>query len=175
MKLSRMLASLEESDGVARQVDVTKASASATKDHPAAPEAEANSDGKAAGAADTVTAGEGDGVTPTIQDAINKGVQVGEDVTKMVAAQEALDAAVASVEAYIDRNESVPPSVAETIAISLRRHDNSFFRKSVPALEGFSAPTGRMDATLELQTRLKRRQGLLKTAIANARSMLRGA
>lgn len=102
-KLSSMLASLEDSDGVARQVDVTNASASATKDHPEAPTAEADSKGEAATAADTVKAGDSDGVTPAIQDAINEGVQVGEDITKMEACKAALEHHIGHVEAYINQ------------------------------------------------------------------------
>jgi len=154
-KLSSMLASLEDSDGVARQVDVTNASASATKDHPEAPTAEADSKGEAATAADTVKAGDSDGVTPAIQDAINEGVQVGEDITKMEACKAALEHHIGHVEAYINRNESVPSSLAKAIQVSLRRHDANFFARTVPSLESFDAPVGRMTVSLELLDKLK--------------------
>jgi hypothetical protein len=154
-KLKAFMASLEDSDGVARQVDVTNASASATKDHPASPEAEANSNGEAATAADTVKVGDGDGVTPTIQDAINAGVQVGEDITKMEEAKAACEHHIGEVANYIDRNESVPPSLAEVIKVSLARHDRKFFAQTVPALEAFSAHTGRMTTSIDLLKRLK--------------------
>lgn len=154
-KLTAMLAGLEDSDGVARVVDVNTASASATKDHPAAPEAEANSNGEAAGAADTVTAGDGDGVTPTIQDAINKGVQVGEDVTKMESAHAALEHYISKVQECIDANESVPKSLAAAIQVGLHRHDRNFFKRTVPGLESFEAPVGRMTVSLELLDKLK--------------------
>lgn len=155
MNFSKLIASLEESDGVAREVDVTNAAASATKDHPEAPSAEADSKGEAATAADTVTAGDGDGVTPTLQDAIDKGVQVGEDVTKMVAAQEALSTHIAAVEAFIEQNVAVPTALALAIQTSLKRHDPMFFKKTVPGLEAFEAPTGRMTVSLELLDKLK--------------------
>lgn len=154
-KLSAMMAGLEDSDGVARVVDVTNAEASATNDHPAAPTAEADSKGEAATAADTVTVGHDDGVTPTIQDAINKGVQVGEDVTKMESAKAALEHYIEKVSNYVDANESVPPSLAKAIQIGLRRHDAKFFAQTVPALESFDAPVGRMTVSLELLDKLK--------------------
>lgn len=154
-KLSAILASLEDSDGVARQVDVTNASASATKDHPEAPTAEADSKGEAATAADTVKVGEDDGVTPAIQDAINEGVQVGEDITKMEACKAALEHHISAVTGYVDRNESVPSSLAAAIQVSLRRHDRQFFARTVPSLESFDAPTGRMTVSLELLDKLK--------------------
>ncbi|WDS62227.1 hypothetical protein [Pseudomonas phage D6] len=154
-KLTSILASLEDSDGVARQVDVTNASASATKDHPEAPTAEADSKGEAATAADTVKAGDSDGVTPAIQNAINEGVQVGEDITKMEACKAALEHHIGQVTKYVDRNESVPSSLAKAIQISLRRHDAQFFAQTVPALESFDAPVGRMTVSLELLDKLK--------------------
>lgn len=175
MNFSKLIASLEESDGVAREVDVSNATASATKDHPEAPTAEADSKGEAATAADTVTAGDGDGVTPTIQDAINSGTQVGEDVTKMVAAQEALDTHIAAVESYIEKNESVPVHLARAIQVSLNRHDAAFFTRTVPALEAFEAPIGRMTTSLSLQARLKQGRAAIDAAIASALKMLKGA
>lgn len=167
-KISAMLASLEDSDGVARVVDVNTASASATKDHPASAEAEANSDGAAATAADTVKAGDGDGVTPTIQDAINKGVQVGEDVTKMEQACAALEHHIAQVSRHIDANEAVPMSLAKAIKVSLNRHDPRFFAQTVPALEDFDAPVGRMTVSLELLDKLKAGATAVGKGIAGA-------
>jgi hypothetical protein len=154
-KLTALMASLEDSDGVARQVDVTNASASATKDHPESPTAEADSKGEAATAADTVSVGDSDGVTPTIQDAINAGKQVGEDITKMQECKAACEHHAEQVAKYIDRNESVPPALASAIKVSLNRYDSKFFAKTVPALESFSAPVGRMTVSLELLDKLK--------------------
>jgi len=175
MNFKKLLASLEESDGVAREVDVTNAAASATKDHPEAPTAEADSKGEAATAADTVTAGDRDDVTPAIQDAINKGEQVGEDITKMVAAQEALNVHVAAVEAFVQANESVPAHLAQAIKVALRRHDPAFFKTTVPGLEAFEAPVGRMTVSLELLAKLKAGRTAVTSALENARSMLKGA
>lgn len=172
MDFLKLIASLEESDGVAREVDVNTASASATNDHPAAPTAEADSKGEAATAADTVTAGDGDGGTPIIQDAINKGEQVGEDVTKMVAAQEALSTHIAAVEAYVENNESVPAHLAKAIDVSLRRHDARFFAKTVPGLEAFDAPVGRMTVSLELLTKLKTGAANVEQGLTAARAEL---
>lgn len=169
-KLKAIMASLEDSDGVARQVDVTNASASATKDHPEAPEAEANSNGEAATAADTVKVGDGDGVTPTIQDAINAGVQVGEDITKMEEAKAACEHHAEEVRNYIDRNESVPPSLAEVIKVSLARHDRKFFAQTVPALETFSAYTGRMTTSIDLLNRLKASVTVIDQGLVAARA-----
>lgn len=177
-KLKAMMASLEDSDGVARQVDVTNASASATKDHPESPTAEADSKGEAATAADTVKVGDGDGVTPTIQDAINAGVQVGEDITKMEEAKAACEHHANEVANYIDRNESVPPSLAEVIKVSLARHDRKFFAQTVPALESFSAYTGRMTASIDLLNRLKTGAATIDKGLVAARALqaqLKGA
>jgi hypothetical protein len=154
-KLSALLASLEDSDGVARQVDVTNATASATNDHPAAPTAEADSKGEAATAADTVSVGDSDMISATIQDEIKKGEQIDRDMEKMEEAKAACEHHANAVSNYIDRNESVPPSLAEVIQVSLKRHDPKFFAKTVPALESFSAPTGRMTNSIELLKRLK--------------------
>jgi hypothetical protein len=171
-KLKALLAGLEDSDGVARQVDVTNASASATKDHPESPTAEADSKGEAATAADTVKVGDADGVTPTIQDAINAGVQVGEDITKMEEAKAAVEHHMGEVANYIDRNESVPPSLAEVIKVSLQRHDRKFFAQTVPALESFSAVTGRMTTSIDLLNRLKNSVGTIDTGLTAARVQL---
>lgn len=168
MKLDKLIAALENSDGVAREVDVNNSHATATKDHPAAPEAEANSKGEAATAADTVTAGDGDGVTPTIQDAINSGTQVGEDVTKMVAATEALTVQIAAVEALIEENVAVPPALASAIQVSLKRHDAQFFAQTVASVEAFGAPVGRMDASVALLGKLKHGKALVEGAIQTA-------
>lgn len=168
--LSAFLSSFEESDGVARVVDVNTASASATKDHPAAPEAEANSDGKAATAADTVTAGDRDDVTPIIQDAIDKGVQVGEDVTKLESAQASVEHHREIVQAHIQANESISPALAQTIQVSLKRHDPKFFATVVPSVEDFSAPTGRMTATMNVGSKLDACSKALTAAVATAKT-----
>ncbi|MNK80271.1 hypothetical protein D3C87_999760 [compost metagenome] len=170
-KLKAMMASLEDSDGVARQVDVTNASASATNDHPESPTAEADSKGEAATAADTVSVGDGDGVTPTIQDAINAGKQVGEDITKMEDAKAACEHHMGEVANYINRNESVPPSLAEVIKVSLERHDRKFFAQTVPALETFSAYTGRMTTSIDLLNRLKSGVEIIDKGLVAAREL----
>lgn len=168
-KLLSMLSN-EDSDGVAREVNVTTASASATKDHPTAPEAEANSDGQAAPAADTVSVGNGDGVTPTIQDAIDKGVQVGDDITKMESAQASVEHHLEIVQAHIDANESISPALAQTIQTSLKRYDPKFFATVVPSVEDFSAATGRMTATMNVCAKLETCGKALASALISAKA-----
>jgi len=73
----------------------------------------------------------------------------------MEEAKAACEHHMGEVASYIDRNESVPPSLAEVIKVSLTRHDPKFFAKTVPALENFSAYTGRMTTSIELLNRLK--------------------
>lgn len=162
----------EDSDGVARVVDVNTAAASATKDHPAAPEAEANSDGVAAGAADTVSVGDGDGVTPAIQDAINEGVQVGEDVTKMEAAKVSAEHHLDLVSRAVDANEAISPALAKAIKASLERFDADFFGQVIPSVEAFAATTGRMTATMNTQAHLVNCIKGLTGAIAGGKDRL---
>ncbi|QBJ02743.1 hypothetical protein MZD04_gp217 [Pseudomonas phage Psa21] len=176
--LSSILAALEDSDGTAQVVDVTNATASATKDHPAAPEGEANSDGVAATAADTVKVGDSDMISATVQEEIAKGEQIDRDTEKMCEAQAACEHHIGEIQKYIDRNESVPSSMAKAIKVSLLRHDKNFFAQTVPSLEAFDGYVGRMTVSLELLDKLKAGSKVIGAAIVSAAEMkasLKGA
>jgi hypothetical protein len=166
------VASFESQDGVAQEVDVNKVNADGTQEAANAPVAEANSDGDAAVAADTVTTGETDMISDTIQDEIKKGEEIDRDMQKMDECKTALEKFERILTATTDRNETISSDTAAVIKAALESYDPAFFKRTVPALEGFSAQDGRMTVSLELLDNVKEKVGQVAAGAKEAFSKL---